>query len=80
MKTDMKYAIDRFEGDFAVLENPETNEPEDFPKADMPKGARPGQTVFIQNGTWVIDYEDTARRHTRVKSLFDKIKKANGIE
>ena len=76
----MKYVIDRFEGDFAVLENPETKEPEDFPKADMPKGAHSGQTVFIQNGKWEIDYEATAKRHSEIKSLFDRIKKANGYD
>ena len=74
----MKYVIDRFEEDFAVLENPLTNEPEDFPRADMPKGAQPGQTVFVQDGKWVIDHEDTAERHARVKTLFDRIKKKNG--
>jgi len=74
----MKYIIDRFEGDYAVLENPITNEPEDFLKADMPEGAKPGQTVFMQDGKWEIDHEDTAKRHERIKTLFDRIKKKNG--
>ena len=75
-----KYVIDRFEGDYAVLEDPITNEPEDFLKADMPTGARPGQTVVMQNGKWVIDYDDTNKRHDRIKSMFDRIKKTNGYQ
>jgi hypothetical protein len=74
----MKWVIDRFEEDNAVLLHMDTMEPEDFLRKDMPKGARPGHTVYLQDGRWSIDYEDSAARSKKVKSLFEQIKKANG--
>jgi len=75
----MKWVIDRYEEDWAVLENMETGEPEDFPRSVMPKGSKPGSTVFMQDGQWVIDHEDTAARRSKIQSRFARIRKANGL-
>ena len=75
----MKWVIDRFEEGWAVLENCETTECEDFPRSEMPKGAKAGSTVYIQDGQWCIDHEDTAARRKRIMEKFNKIKKANGL-
>jgi len=72
-----KWVIDRFEEDWAVLEccdipNPE---PEDFPRSQMPKGAKEGTTVYLKDGAWCIDHEDTAKRKKNILDRWEKLKK-----
>jgi hypothetical protein len=38
----MRWILDRFEENIAVLENPETSETKDFPSSQLPTGAKEG--------------------------------------
>lgn len=76
----VKYIIDRYIDEWAVLENTETQDDEDFPRAEMPKGSRPGHTVILRDGAWHIDHGDTDARAERIKARFDRIRKANGLQ
>ena len=71
-----KWVIDRFEEDFAVLEN-YSLESKSIPRFAMPKMAKPGDVLFFSNGSWHIDKEETAKRREKIKTLFDRIKKKN---
>ena len=75
----MKWVIDRFEEDWAVLERSDIQaEMEEIPRSLMPKGAREGTTVCLEDGAWVIDHEDTATRKKDILTRWEKLKKANG--
>ena len=77
----MKWVIDRFEEDWAVLEQSDIQaeiQMEEIPRHLMPKGAREGTTVYLQDGIWVIDHEDTAARKKDILARWEKLKKANG--
>jgi len=69
-----KWVIDRFEEDSAVLESTTTLETIALPKADLPKEANPGDTLFMQDGEWQFDHEETEARRKRIQERFRRIK------
>ena len=55
-----KYIIDRFEGDFAVCENYDTEEIIDILKEKLPNDAKEGDILLKDdNENFCIDYEET---------------------
>jgi len=79
----MKWVIDRFEEDWVVLEQQQLDIQaeiimEEIPRSLMPKGAREGTTVYLKEGVWAIDHEDTATREKDILARWEKLKKANG--
>lgn len=69
-----KYIIDRFEGDYAVLER-EKGGTIDVLKSDLPE-AREGDVILLENGFYRVDKEDTLRRQEliaeKMRKLFEK--------
>ncbi|GGG13905.1 hypothetical protein GCM10010912_67900 [Paenibacillus albidus] len=66
-----KGIIDRFEGDFAVVEfNGQT---EDLLKSDLPEDAKAGDTLIFEDGNVIIDKEGTASRKKEINELMDKL-------
>lgn len=59
----MKVTIDRFEGDFAVVEL-EIRDMVDLSKDLVPDGAEEGDILEIR-----VDYSETARRKKRIEKL-----------
>ena len=69
-----KYIIDRFEGDFAVLEK-ESGGTIDVSKKDIPD-AKEGDVLILENGIYKVSLEETQRRKEliaeKLRKLFEK--------
>lgn len=69
-----KFIIDRFEGEFAVLEKEEGGT-FDVLATKIPK-AKEGDVVIFENGIYIIDEEETKRRKEliaeKMKKLFER--------
>nr|WP_300004292.1 DUF3006 domain-containing protein [Tissierella sp.] len=63
----MKFIIDRFEGDFAVVEL-SNREMIDIPVCMIPPEAKEGDTLKI-----IIDEEETLRRKKRIEEKFKRL-------
>lgn len=63
----MKVTIDRFQGDFAVVELP-NGKMIDIPKALVPREAKEGDVLSIE-----IDKDETKRRKKEIESLMDDL-------
>ena len=63
----VKVIIDRFEGDYAIVELPDMTMV-DMPISLVPKGAREGDVLVIS-----IDAEETAKRKEKIKKLMDDL-------
>ncbi len=71
------FTLDRFEGDFAVLENRNTKEMTDIPISNIPSNAKEGDILKLSNGSYVIDYEETRAVSDRIREKMDSLKKSN---
>mgnify|MGYP004512144713 CR=1 FL=1 len=69
------YTLDRFEGNFAVLENRNTKEMTDIPISNIPSNAKEGDILKLSNGSYVIDYEETSIVSDRIRDKMDNLKK-----
>lgn len=63
----MKVIIDRFEGEFALLEL-EDREIIDIPKRLLPEGAKEGDIIKI-----IIDEEETQKRKEQIQRKFNSL-------
>jgi hypothetical protein len=63
----MRLIIDRFEGDFAVVEL-EDRSTIDIPKKLIPKGAKEGDVLSIQ-----INTDETNKRKERIKKIMNDL-------
>ena len=66
-----RYIIDRFEGDFAVLER-ENGGTVDVLKADLPD-ATEGDVIVFENGFYKVDKEETQRRQELILEKMRKL-------
>ena len=71
------YTLDRFEGDFAILENRSTKKMTDIPISNIPSNAKEGDILKLSNGSYVIDYEETSIVSDRIRDKMDNLKKFN---
>ncbi|MCL2225069.1 MAG: DUF3006 domain-containing protein [Defluviitaleaceae bacterium] len=69
-----RWVIDRFEEDWAVLDNSDTRETISLPISHLPKDAKPGTTLIKTDGKWHINEADTAARSARIKDKFARLK------
>ncbi|QUL57598.1 DUF3006 domain-containing protein [Paenibacillus tritici] len=66
-----KGIIDRFEGDFAVVEfNGET---EDILRSELPAEAKIGDTLIFEEDSVTIDKADTTKRKNEIQNLMDEV-------
>ena len=63
----MSFIIDRFEGNFAVVEL-DNGKTENLPKALLPTGAKEGDCIII-----TIDKNTTADNKERIKNKMNKL-------
>ena len=68
----MKGIIDRFEGDYAVVEFTGRRMVE-IHKRDLPAGLKEGDAIRSKDGAYVIDERETERIKKETKALFDKL-------
>ena len=70
----MSWIIDRFEGDFAVLENVDSQNILEVRRSELPRGVKEGQVIRIVDGRYFIDLQGTAKRRERIKEKFERLK------
>ena len=70
----MPIIIDRFEGNFAVLENRTTKELTDIPISNIPSNAKEGDILKLSNGSYVVDYEETRTVSDKIREKMDNLK------
>ena len=68
----MKGIIDRFEGDYAVVEF-EGRQMKDIMRRDLPAGLKEGDAIKCTNGIYVFDELETERIKKETKTMFDKL-------
>jgi len=69
----IKLIIDRFEGEYAILESQEKNPLTfNFPRSLLPKGAKEGTVIRFNID---IDDKETERRRKNIKEQLDILKK-----
>ena len=66
-----KGIIDRFEGEYAVVEF--DGRTEDVLRSELPAGVKPGDTLIFEDGKVMIDTEATASRKEEIDSLMDEL-------
>ncbi len=69
------YTLDRFEGNFAILENRNTKKMTDIPISDIPTNAKEGDILRLSNGSYVVDNEETKNVSNRIRQKMDNLKK-----
>ena len=70
------YTLDRFEGNFAILENRSTKKMTDIPISNIPSNAKEGDILKLSNGSYVIDYKETNIVSDRIRDKMDNLKKS----
>lgn len=67
----MKGIVDRFEGDFVIIEiDGVTN---DIAKSDVEDNVRAGDSVILVGGIWITDQEGTKSRTKEIGDLMDSV-------
>ncbi|HHY27479.1 MAG TPA: DUF3006 domain-containing protein [Desulfitobacterium dehalogenans] len=64
----MKGIIDRFEGEFAVIEQ-EDRVTITIPRHALPREAKEGDALVLVNGEYQIDRSETVERRKRIEEL-----------
>lgn len=67
----MRAVIDRFEGEYAVLEI--NNEMVNVRHSDLPPKVREGDVLLWQRGSWVLDYEASRYRKKMADELMKQL-------
>lgn len=68
----MKYIIDRFEGDYAVVED-EHKGMKDIHLKDLPKEVQEGDVLVMMEDTYHIDLEETQKRKRKTQEIMDEL-------
>ena len=66
-----KYVIDRFEGEFAVLEKADGTTV-DVKKSDLPP-VKEGDVVIFNDGAYTVDSEETQKRKEIIAEKMSKL-------
>ena len=74
MEDNMKYAVDRIEGDIVILENLETKEKKEVQKSELPNTIKESNIVIESNNTYSISQEEENERLKLIQEKFNKIK------
>ncbi len=68
----MKYVIDRFEGEYAICEN-ESGEMIKINKHRLPLGVVEGDVIIIDGDNITIDRDETKKRKDRIEKLMGEL-------
>ncbi|MCI8441619.1 MAG: DUF3006 domain-containing protein [Provencibacterium sp.] len=66
------YAVDRFEGEYAVCEGPDGGM-HNFVRVELPRGTREGDVLLLEETGWKIDRQQTAERREKARALFESL-------
>jgi len=67
----MKGIVDRFEGDYAVIEV--DGKTRDVKRKLIEDSVRVSDVVILKNGVWHRDSDETAKRKKEIKKLMDSV-------
>jgi hypothetical protein len=67
----MKGIVDRFEGDFVVIEVDGVTS--DIAKSEVDNNVKTGDSVLFVDGKWVTDQNETIIRSKEIKKLMDDV-------
>jgi hypothetical protein len=67
----VKGIVDRFEGEFVVIEVDRVTK--DILKADVDANVKAGDTVVFVDGKWLTDEDKTKSRAMEIKKLMDNV-------
>ena len=68
-----EFTVDRFEGDFAVLENRNTGKMIDVKKENLPENVKEGDILDKINGKYTLNKEKTLETKNRIKDKMQKL-------
>ena len=68
-----EYSVDRFEGEYAVLENRETNEIKHIKKDMLPENIKEGSILQYVNGKYTYNEELTKEENNRIQDRMNKL-------
>lgn len=72
-KNSSKYSIDRFEGNFAVCENLETNEIVNIKSSLLPENCKEGSIIKLENNQYVLDEISTKEKQDEIKNMVNNL-------
>ena len=67
----MKGIVDRFEGDFVVIEV--EGNTKDISKKQVDSSVKVNDVVELVDGKWIVKEADTERRRKEIKELMDSV-------
>ncbi len=66
--------IDRFEGEYAVCEDSETEKCRQIPRVFLPRGAKDGDCLISDgHGGYLIDGQATLQRRARIQAMLEDL-------
>ena len=68
-----EYSVDRFEGEYAVLENRKTNELKQVKRDMLPTNIKEGSILQCVNGKYMYNEELTKEETNRIQDRMNKI-------
>ena len=68
-----EYSVDRFEGEYAVLENRKTNETKNVKKDMLPENIKEGSILQYVNGKYTYNEELTKEETNRIQEKMNKL-------
>ena len=68
-----EYSVDRFEGEYAVLENRKTNELKQVKRDMLPANIKEGSILQCVNGKYMYNEELTKEETNRIQDRMNKI-------
>ena len=67
----MKGIVDRFEGDYCIIEI--DGQTRDIPRSEVDSNVRDGDVVILVNGVWKADQEETQKRSEQIRKMMDSV-------
>lgn len=71
------FTVDRFENNFVVLEDRQTENLINVSINKLPSNIKEGDLLSFQNGNFILDKEQTNKLQNDIQSRFNKLKKNN---
>ena len=68
-----EYSVDRFEGEYAILENRKTNEVKNVKKDMLPENIKEGSILQYVNGKYTYNEELTKEENNRIQDRMNKL-------
>ena len=69
-----EFTLDRFQGDFAVLENRTNGQMIDVPIGKIPSGVAEGSILRYENNIYIVDHELTEKSRIEIRDLMKELR------